>query len=227
MLALATMAACGDDDDGDDQADTDTSTGRSTVADEPTTTTPFATTLEAVGSGELDGVTVAAELVVDGATLQLTYRLENASDRTLLVGDAVAAPEGATHGPDPTGAWVTASSQGFVTVGKWPVAVPPEGGEGIEALSLYMTQVEPGASVDGRIELDWPLQGNHPYLAPDDLPVPLPDPVETLRLCVGVDPLTPEREQAPIVEEAGRSWLAVPMDQLRGTLCTEPASVVP
>ena len=209
---------------GDDETTTDAPTGSSTTMPDESSTSPPVTsaTVDAVGTEALDGVTVTAELTVDGPQLLIAYRVDNGSDRPLVVADAVPVPQGATHGPDDTDAWVTASSQGFVTIGKWPVAVPPESGEGMQPLSLYLQRIEPGGRHEGRIERAWPLAGHHPYLPPDQLPVPLPEVVERLRLCLGVDPSTPEIEAAPVVEDAGRSWLAVPMDQLSTTLCTEP-----
>lgn len=221
VAAAVMVAGCGDD--GDDTA-TDDAPGSSTTMPDDTSTSPPVTSVtgEAVGTGALDGLTLTAEVAVDGSSLVVTYRVDNGSEQPVVVADAVPVPQGNTHGPDSTDAWVTASSHGFVTVGKFPVVVPPETAEGTLPLSLYMRRVEPGGHMEGRIERAWPLVGHHPYLPPDQLPVPLPDPVESLRLCIGIDPSSPEIDGSPVVEEERHTWLAVPMDQLRETLCTEP-----
>lgn len=226
-LSLLVAAAFGSDgDDGnDDDRTTGTTTRSSTVSDEPpTSATP--TTLSATGDSDLAGVTLTAEMSVSSDAFRIAYTLDNRSDQALAVADAVPVPAGASFSPDPDGAWVTASTDGFVTIGRWPIRQPAEdGGDRSEPQHLYLVRVEPGAVADGVIEVDWPLRGNHPYLAPDDLPVPLPDPVETVRLCLGVEPLTPAIDGAPVVQEGDATWLDVPMDQLSGTLCTEPAAI--
>jgi hypothetical protein len=223
-LVLVGAASCGDD---DDDAGTDTTTRSTTVTEDPSTTdSGNMASLTATGEQDLAGVTLTADLVINGTGLTITYRLDNAGQQALAVADAVPEPQGSGFGPDPTGAWVTASSQGFVTIGKWPVDQSPEGGDRAEPQHLYLVRAEPGASVEGTITLGWPLRGNHPYLAPDNLPVALPDPVEMVRLCLGVEPLTTALEGSSASTVAdGRTWLDVPMSDLRGILCTDPVSI--
>jgi hypothetical protein len=226
-LAVTGLASCGDDDGGaDDDGTTGTTTRSSTVSEETSTTSATPAPLTATGDGALAGVTLTAELTVDGDVARIAYRLDNQSGQPVALADAVPVAAGSGFSPDPDGAWVTASTQGIVTVGKWPISQPTEaGGDRAEPQHLYLVRVEAGARAEGQIELGWPLTAHHPYYPADALPVPLPDPVASVRLCVGAEPLTPAIERAPVVQDGDATWLDVPMDQLTGTLCTEPAAV--
>lgn len=234
LVAAAALTACGDGSSessgggaaGSDSTTTST-TGSPDVSDDTGATS---TALSASGDGELAGVTLAGELAVTDDQLHIAYTVDNQSGAPVVVAGAVPEPAGSSFSPDATGAWVTASTQGFVTVGRWPIRQPDETtGDRGRPQSLYVVELDSGASLDGVVELAWPLEGRHPYHEPDALPVPLPDPVEALRLCIGVSPASAAADAtdaAPTVEEGGATWRAVPMDELAGTLCTEPVAVV-
>ena len=224
-LVLATSSACG-------TSGTDTAARKDPTTSTPTTGSPDVSDdtgasapsmLTASGEGDLAGVTLTGELAVGPGGLQVVYRLDNQSGGPIVVGDAVPVAAGSSFSPDPAGAWITASTQGFVTVGRWPIRQPDEVvGDRAPPQSLYLVRVEGGTAIERTFELRWPLQGRHPYFGPDDLPVPLPDPVASVRLCLGVQPVTAAVEAAPMLDEGDATWLAVPMDDLSGTLCTEP-----
>lgn len=226
LVLLAASPACGtsgsDTAAGDDDSTTSTpTTGSPDVSDDTGASAP--SMLTASGEGDLAGVTLTGELAIGPRGLRAVYRLDNQSGNTIVVGDAVPVAAGSSFNPDPEGAWVTASTQGFVTVGRWPIRQPDEVvGDRAQPQSLYLARVEGGGAIERTFELSWPLQGRHPYFGPDELPVPLPDPVASVRLCLGVQPVTAAVEAAPVVGEGDTTWLAVPMDDLTGTLCTEP-----
>ena len=234
LLALvlpAASPACGtsgsDTAAGDDDSTTSTrptstpTTGSPDVSEDTGASAP--SMLTASGEGDLAGVTLTGDMVIGPRGLRVAYRLDNRSGGPIVVGDAVPVAAGSSFSPDPAGAWLTASTQDFVTVGRWPIRQPDEVvGDRGEPQRLYLARVEAEAAIERTFEMSWPLRGRHPYFGPDELPVPLPDPVASVRLCLGVQPLTAAVETAPVVEEGDTTWLAVPMDQLSGTLCTEP-----
>jgi hypothetical protein len=222
VVLTVALTACGSSDNSDTSSST---TGSPDVSDD--TGAAASTSLSATGDGELAGVTLTGELAVADGELRIAYSVDNQSGGPVVVAGAVPVAAGSSFSPDAEGAWVTASTQGFVTVGRWPIRQPDEAtGDRGEPQPLYVVEVDSGSAVDGVVDLAWPLEGSHPYYAADALPVPLPDPVESVRLCLGVSPASAATDAAPTVEEDGATWLAVPMDELNGTLCTEPVSVV-
>ncbi|MEV0274670.1 hypothetical protein AB0H43_38355 [Hamadaea sp. NPDC050747] len=132
-------------------------------------------------SGAPPAVGFTAEVVVEGQSLHVTYRLTNQSPDELLVLNRVPGAADAVYVVGRSGTHV-------VEIGKRAFAMPDtDKVSWAQAARVGVTKVPPGESVGEQLTVSLPLSRRHPY--GDDYgdgTITLPDPIEQVVFCLGV-----------------------------------------
>jgi hypothetical protein len=140
-------------------------------------------------AGPAPDVAFSATVTPHDGSIAVSYRLTNRSSGDLIVPNRVPAygPSGKLT-PDPNAVYVTGGDDGAAVISKRVFPRPDTDKVNWATTPLtYGVIVAPGASVAEDITVPLPLTRRHPY--GDDLgdgAIKLPDPVKTVRFCLGV-----------------------------------------
>lgn len=118
---------------------------------------------EAAVSGK---ATVTLEVKLETASndlVEISYTVHNLRSGKIYVFNTLFhTDERGNRTPDPELAWVVASANHNITVGKFLIPIPP--GMKVESVDMpYLDPVGPGQVLAGKISLRWPLHTFDPY----------------------------------------------------------------
>ncbi len=207
-LALAGCGSAGDGGEGGEGGDPGTGSGP-------------------VGQGTTDTVEATFDVDVDVApsdtAVSVRYEWTNESDEAVLVVDRPTARVGASTRPSPEAWYAVGVGDGVVQVSQRLFERPVDAPDAAQEIPVGMTQVAPGATLDGSLEVPLPIVEATPYdgrHAPGEGPVGDPTSVQ---FCLGVlvppyDPRLVDRTDDGVIGYHGST-------ELQTLFCSDPVGL--